>query len=54
MVYTGGRGEYKGNRCLSSEKTEGTLQRKGLACKCCAAVVREDMASTSPSTTITA
>lgn len=40
--------------CLSSEKTEGTHQRKGLACKCCALVGREDMANSSPSRTITA
>lgn len=36
----------------SLEKTDGTLQRC-FACKCCAPVAREDMASGSPSTTIT-
>lgn len=34
--------------CLSSERTDGTLQRKGLACKCCSLVGREDMANRSP------
>lgn len=40
--------------CLSSEKTEGTLQCKCLVCKCSTPVGRKDMASNSPSTTITA
>lgn len=53
-----GRGEWyilgalssakRASVCLSSERTDSTLQRKGLACKCCSLVGREDMANTSP------